>query len=876
MRDRSSCHYWGFKATGLRMACCVSVLFCLRFVSGETSPAAKKTPATEIQFARDIQPILEAHCLDCHGHADPESSFSLTTRQTTLAGGNYGMALLPGHPAKSPLFQMISGTHRDKLVMPPEGEGARLSPKEIAAIQQWIRQGAIWPEKLEIGEKTKHKRSKKHWAFQPILKQDLPPLQQKAWARNEIDHFIVQRLQQEKIQPAAAADKPTLIRRVTLDLTGLPPSPEEVSRFVNDDRPDAYERVVDRLFKSPHFGEKWARLWLDLCHYADSDGYLTDAVRPNAWRFRDWVVQSLNENKPFDQFTLEQIAGDLLPETTPSQHEGTGFLRQTLSNREGGADLEEFRVNKVIDRTKLVGTIWLGLTLDCCRCHNHKYDPISQKEFYQLYAFFNSAYEVNIDAPLAEERRQIQQQAVYQKKRQALIAPVQAPLEKLQREWEEKMLYAAEHPAADHHWARAWEVMGLVWGVGSGEGQQEGLEILKLDLDQRTQRQQDDLLDYFLARGHIVNGAQFNELKLGELAKNLAALSKEYPPVSRSPAMQEMHSPTQAFVHLRGSFQAPGVPVEPGIPQILSAFHHQEKPNRLDLARWLVSPANPLTARVTVNRIWQEYFGQGIVLTSDDFGTQGARPSHPELLDWLASHLISNGWNVKDLHRLIVTSATYRQSSKMRPDIYQRDPANRLLSHQTSLRLSAETVRDQALAVSGLLTRKQGGPCVRPLQPESVVMEGFGSNTWEVSTGEDRYRRGLYTLVLRTSPYAQSVIFDAPNPSQTCSRRDRSNTPLQALTLLNDPVFYEAAQKLAQRIINENSADLDARLHYGFQLCLAREPQQKEIDRLKELYQQQVGQQSPQAVSGKVSREEAAWTVVASVLLNLHEFIVRD
>lgn len=874
MRDQSGCQNWKGDTTRLGFVCCVLVLFCLDQRAVESSPPPKKLPANAINFARDIQPILEAHCLSCHGLDEPESSFSLTTRQSSLAGGNYGKAIQPGAPENSPLFQMVSGTHQDQIVMPPEGEGERLAPKEIALIRQWIRQGAKWPEKLVIGAPTKHKD--KHWAFQPISRPELPSVRQNTWVKNEIDHFILHRLEQEKIQPAEAADKATLIRRVTLDLTGLPPTPQEVSVFLNDDRDDAYERVVDRLLKSPHFGEKWARLWLDLCHYADSDGYLTDAVRPHAWRFRDWVVESLNQNKPFDQFTIEQIAGDLLPNATPPHQEGTGFLRQTLSNREGGADLEEFRVNKVIDRTKLVGTIWLGLTLDCCRCHNHKYDPISQKEFYQLYAFFNSAYEVNVDAPLKDEQQRLNQQAAYQKKRHALIEPVREPLEKLQREWEAKMLYAAAHPAEDHHWARAWEVMGLVWGVGTGEGQQEGLEIVKLDPEQRSQRQQDDLLDYFLARGHIVSGEKFKELKLAALAKNLAALKQEYPPVSRAPAIQEMQSPNQAFVHLRGSFQSPGIPVHPGTPKILPAFDSGKNPNRLDLARWLVSTENPLTSRVTVNRIWQEYFGQGIVISSDDFGTQGDHPSHPQLLDWLAFHFKSHGWDLKDLHRLIVTSAAYRQSSKFRPDMHQKDPANRLLSHQNSLRLSAETVRDQALAVSGLLSRKLGGPCVRPPQPDSVVMEAFGSNTWDVSTGEDRYRRGLYTLILRTSPYAQSVIFDAPNPSQTCSRRDRSNTPLQALTLLNDPVFYEAAQKLAQRIRQENLSDLDARLHFAFQICLAREPQKIEIDRLKALYQQQIHRESQQSSSGNASGEETAWTVVASVLLNLHEFIVRD
>ncbi|QDU51580.1 PSD1 and planctomycete cytochrome C domain-containing protein [Gimesia panareensis] len=838
----------------------------------ENNPVKQITADHKISFAKDILPILKAHCIECHAGAEPESSFSLSTRRTALAGGNYGKAVIPRQPARSLLFQMISGTHPDKIVMPPEGE--RLSVREIALIRDWIQQGASWPEKLVISTETKNKSQENHWAFQPITKPELPQLKQNNWCRNEIDYFILHRLEQEQISPAATADPTTLIRRVTLDLIGLPPTPEEVAAFVNDTRPDAYERLVDRLLQSPHFGEKWARPWLDLCHYADSDGYLTDAVRPHAWRFRDWVVRSLNQNKPFDQFTIEQIAGDLLPDSPPEAQAGTGFLRQTLSNREGGADLEEFRVNKVVDRTKLMGTIWLGLTLDCCRCHNHKYDPISQKEFYQLYSFFNSAFEVNIDAPLPQDQPLLKQRQAYQQKRQALIDPIREPLEQLQREWEQKMLYAAEHPAEDHHWARAWEVMGLVWGLRSGEGQQEGLEIIKMDPAQRSQRQRDDLLDYFLARGHLVDSARFKELKLGELARNLSALRKEYPAVSRAPAMQEMRTPKQAFVHLRGSHLSPGVPVEPGTPRSLSPFQPEGKPDRLDLAHWLVSHENPLTARVTVNRIWQEYFGQGIVISSDDFGTQGDRPSHPELLDWLAWQFRENGWDIKALHRLIVTSATYRQSSKMRPEIQEKDPANRLLSHQTSLRLSAELVRDQALAVSGLLNEKTGGPCVRPPQPDSVVMEAFGSNTWDVSSGDDRYRRGLYTLILRTSPYAQSVIFDAPNPSQTCTRRDRSNTPLQALTLLNDPVFYEAAQHLGQRVVKESSGDLDQQISYAFRLCMARTPQETERERLKELYREQIRKQpADKAVSEK---QAAAWTVVASVLLNLHEFITRD
>lgn len=870
MRDRFAL----FKLRTLLLSLLVSgifVLMPLSFLSADKEPGRQKTDAVSIPFKRDIQPLLEAHCLSCHGSEKPESGFSLTSRKSALTGGNYGTAIIPGKPDQSPLLLMISGTHQDEIVMPPEGEGERLSDKEVAAIRQWIREGANWPDALVLGAQSKQR--KLHWSFQPINNPELPVVQNENWCKNEIDHFILHRLEQEKSSPSEAADKATLIRRITLDLTGLPPTPAEVDQFLNDSSPEAYERVVERLLASPRFGEKWARHWLDLCHYADSDGYLTDAVRPHAWRYRDWVVNSLNENKPFDQFTIEQLAGDLLPETTPAQHAGTGFLRQTLSNREGGADLEEFRVNKVVDRTKLMGTVWLGLTLECCRCHNHKYDPITQKEFYQFYAFFNSAYEVNIDAPLAGEEERLQQQVEYQQKRQALIDPIREPLEKLQREWERKMLYAAMHPADDHHWARAWEVMGLVWGVGTGEGQQEGLEILKMEPAQRSQRQQDDLLDYFLGRGHLVNGDQFKELKLNELARKLGELRKEYPAVSRAPAVREMQIPQLAYVHLRGSFQSPGIPVEPATPAFLPA-KEQQKQNRLALARWLVSNDNPLTARVTVNRIWQEYFGQGIVVSSDDFGTQGDSPSHPQLLDWLAYRFRSHGWNVKDLHRLIVTSATYRQSSRIRADIQQRDPANRLLSHQVSLRLPAETVRDQALAVSGLLSEKQGGPCVRPPQPDSVVMEAFGYNTWEVSTGEDRYRRGLYTLTLRTSPYAQAVIFDAPNPSQSCSRRDRSNTPLQALTLLNDPVYFEAARHLAKRILSEEQGNLEEQLRYAFRLCLSREPLEPELKRLKLLYQQERNQSEES--EGMISKEEAAWSVVASVLLNLHEFITRD
>lgn len=874
MKDRSFLHL------DFKNFCLSAVLLILFSVWAINLPAENNNkvaaPASgKIHFTKSIQPLLEKHCLDCHGHEEPESDFSLTSSASLLKGGLSGKVIIPGKAEESPLFRMISHQHEDEIVMPPEGEGEPLSKAEVELFRNWINEGANWPEKLVLGHPHEKKSSgKDHWSFQPIKKPVVPQTRHSDSVRNEIDSFILSRLESEDLSPSPEAEKRTLIRRVTLDLIGLLPDPAEVEEFLKDPDPNAYEKVVNRLLESPHYGEKWARPWLDLCHYGDTDGYLTDALRPVAWRYRDWVVNALNANMPFDQFTIEQLAGDLLPDSTVNQQLATGFLRQALSNREGGADLEEFRVSKVIDRTKMVGTSWLGLTLECCRCHNHKYDPISQKEFYQLYAFFNNDYEINVDAPLSHEKQEYEKNyQIYVEEREKLLAPVKKALEAMQAEWEKQLLHAHKNPEEDRYATRAYEVLGLVWGVKSGEGQNEGEEIIHTDPSLRTTREKNDLTDYFLSRGPLGDHVKYKELGLPDKLNRINELKEKYLGSVRAPAIAKTSHHRQAFVHLRGMHTAPGIPVEPMTPAFLNSYDPSEKPDRLALAEWLVSPENPLTSRVVMNRMWQAFFGKGFVLSSDDFGTQGDKPSHPELLDWLATRYIESGWNTKEMHKLIVMSGTYRQSSIARDDLDQVDPSNRLLARQSPLRLSAESVRDIALNASGLLSPKMGGPSVRPPQPKSVVEEGFGLNTWEVSEGEDKYRRGLYTLILRTSPFAQSVIFDSPNPANICTRRERSNTPLQALNLLNDPVFFEAAQALAKRVQQEAPENFNKQLEYAFELCFSRMPSPEELKQLTLLYEEELKTSSDQ--DSKTNKEQAA-TVVCSVLLNLHEFITRQ
>lgn len=835
------------------------------------APWAAGATAEEVRFNRDIRPILAENCFACHGpdNAGRKGDLRLDVRKNALAeAGSGAHAIVPGDVKQSELVLRILAEDPED-VMPPERTGKTLTKKEKDVLQQWIAQGAAY---------------EKHWSLVPPERVEPPPI---AGTSHPVDRFIHARLQQEKIAPSPEAPRATLIRRLSLDLTGLPPSRVEVEAFVQDSRPDAFERVVDRLLGSEHFGEKWARWWLDLAHYGDSDGIRLDNFRPYAWRYRQWVVDAFNRDLPFDQFTIEQLAGDLLPGNNVEQRIATGFLRNTISDRQtGNADPALGRVRQVVDRTSTVGTVWMGLTVGCAECHDHKFDPISQREFFQLYSFFNDAEEENIDAPLPGElERFAEPRRHYEARRAELLGPLDGDLAALQRTWEEKLLWIEANPGKDHAWARAHEILVTSWGRGQGEGQFEGMNIIKTPRDQRTPSQQERLQDFFLRNGRLAAPDRFKELKIAEITKELDGVARKIPRLTRAQAMTRGPVPRQTWIHTRGDFRRPGDLVAPGTPEVLPPLEAKGEPNRLDFARWLVSPAHPLTARVTVNRLWQELFGRGIVATSDNLGFRGEAPSHAELLDWLALEFQARGWSMKQMLRLMVTSQTYRQSSHARPELETRDPNNLLLARQLRLRLSAEGVRDTTLAASGLLNRKLGGPSVRPPQPESLVKENT-RNPWVADKGDAAYRRGLYTFIHRLTPFAQFTTFDLPGTAQACSQRERSNTPLQALNLLNDPAFVEAAHALAARLWLEIEGDTPRRLEHAFFLALARPPTAEETTVLTRYLKHQTDlyrADEPAALllaresfSGATLPESAAWVALASVILNLDEFINRE
>jgi len=775
----------------------------------------------------------------------------LDDRATLLKGGYSGKAaIIPGKSAASPLIQRVSGLP-GLTAMPPTGP--RLSAEQIAVLRAWIDQGALWN-----GESTPAALAKvapgrpEHWAFQPIRR--IAVANDEA---NSIDGFVRARLLKEGIAPSPEAPKNVLLRRVSLDLVGLPPTAEEIAEFQADTRPDAYERQVDRLLALPHYGEKWARHWLDQARYADSDGYEKDWSRPYAWRYREWVINALNRDMPFDRFTIEQIAGEELPNATVEQKIGTGFQRNTLTNREGGIDTEQFRFENLVDRTATAGTVWLGLTIGCAQCHDHKYDPLKQKDFYRLAAFFDNVEEVDIDAAMPGELGPwLTKRGEYRAKRDQLLKEYHVP--ELETAWEKDMLRAAAHPGERTDWDLAWDCLLKLTEGGDGE------KIMREDPPARTQREQDILTDHFVRNYHFAIGdTKYKELKFDELDKKLRELYASYPQLTRAMTVTDSTHTHPTRLRVRGDYKNPGIVVEPGVPEVLPQIT-SSRPIRLDLARWIVSRDNPLTARVAVNRVWQEYFGQGLVKTSEDFGTQGERPTHPELLDWLATEFMDSGWSLKHVHRLIVTSATYKQSSNVRPELENRDPRNALLARQSRLRLPAELIRDAALCTSGLLDPAVGGPSVRPPQPKGVSEIGYSGNHWEESAGRDRYRRGLYIHFQRTTPYPLLANFDAPKGTATACRRLRTDTPLQALNLLNDPVFLEAAQALAEQVQPDQNFSLS--LSRLFLRTLAREPGDGEAQRLRSYFDQERGQFG----------DRAAWASVASVLLNLDEFIVRE
>ena len=809
-------------------------------------------------FDRHIQPILASRCMPCHSDKVKTSGLALTSRAAVLTGGSRGPAIVPGKPDESLIVQALRRSH--DLQMPPDGP---LDPEQVELFTEWVRQDAVWGKTAAdaAGEAG-------HWSFRPVRKPDPPAVRQAAWVRNDIDRFVLARLEGEDIAPSPEADRRTLIRRLSLDITGFPPTPEETAALVHDTRPDAYERLVDRLLASPHYGERWGRHWLDVARYADSDGYNIDGPRL-IWMYRDWVINALNADMPFDQFAIEQIAGDMLPNATREQIVATGFHRNTLLNLEGGIDFEQYRVEAVVDRLNTTGAVFLGLTVGCARCHDHKFDPITQREFYRLFSFFN-----NIDELSGEYKSKAGRLRAYEP-----ILEFASPEEIAGRDANRHQVDLLEKDLDDYR--TATEQRHKEWKAGLAEPERAKIPAHILEIFARPQSDRNDV-------DQAVVNTYFSEWDSGYAArlKGLDAVKKAAPQIKSTLVMRELPSPREAYIHINGDFLRKGDTVQPGTPAVLPPLPSSEGINRLDLARWLVDETNPLTPRVTVNRIWQRYFGIGIVETENDFGTQGTPPSHPELLDWLASELVSGGWSLKQLHRLIVTSATYRQASDHRAELGTRDPRNRLLARQSRVRLEAEIIRDSGLAVSGLLAPELGGPSVFPPQPAGVGQQTQVDRQWQADKGANRYRRGMYTHFWRTAPHPGLVLFDAPDSTMTCTRRNRSNTPLQALTLLNDEGFAEMARALAARVLREADT-LPERVRRAYQLTLARDPDGDETEYLQGFVAEMVEDFRRNAVDAREfshaqdgSSDEvallAAWTAAGRVLMNLDEFITRE
>ncbi len=797
--------------------------------------ARSDEPAAESDFARDIQPILNAHCVECHGTKKQENGLRLDYGAALLRGGDSGPAVAGAKPEESLLLRAVLGTSdtvsRMPLKKPP------LSETQVAAIRRWIESGAKVP-----AESAATTPRSSHWAFQRPVMPMLPRLRDAAWPRGPIDTLILARLEQEGLPYSSEAERATLLRRLSLDLAGLPPSLAEMDAFTADARPDAYERIVDRLLASPHYGERWGRHWLDLARYADSNGYTRDFGR-QIWKYREWVIDAINRNLPFDQFTIEQLAGDMLPGATEEQLIATGFHRNTLINEEGGTDQEQFRVEAVVDRVNTTGAVWLGLTVGCARCHSHKYDPISQAEYYQLFALLNNCDEPTIEVPTRQQREAgaLAHREKIRKQIQAFELAVerQRPgLEAEQREWE-----ATVTPQERARLPGPVQV------------------AFDMKLEARDDKNKKLIEDYF--RETDVARQVFPDLQ------HIFDLREAEPKIPTTMVLRERKEPRETYVHRRGDFLDRGAQVTGGVPAVLPPIEAcSDTPNRLDFARWLVSAENPLTARVTVNRDWQKFFGRGLVETEDDFGAQGTLPSHPELLDWLATEFVERGWKIKSLHRQIVASSVYRQSSELRSELTTRDPQNRLLARQSRLRLDAEIVRDVALAASGLLTHTMGGPSVFPPQPDGVFDFTQDPKPWNAADGSDRYRRGMYTHFWRSSPYPMLLTFDAPGGNVSCTRRLRSNTPLQSLTLANDQAFFECAEALARWLLADQSENDMQRAETAFQLCVSRQPTPAECQLLSHLVREELAAAPGETVM--------AWTRICRVLLNLDETITRE
>jgi hypothetical protein len=1036
-----------------------------------TCPVASlraEPPPGPVEFNRDIRPILSDNCFQCHGpdKAKRKADLRLDTEDGALADLGEARAIVPGDPAKSEVYRRIT-TDKASERMPPPKSAHRLTGLQIELLRRWIEQGAKW---------------QKHWSFLPPQRPPLPQVKNTAWPRNALDRFILDRLEREGLHPSREADRITLLRRVTLDLTGLPPTPAEVDAFLADRSPDAYQKVVDRLLSSPRYGEHLAVPWLNAARYADTNGYQSDGER-FMWRWRDWVIEAFNRNMPFDQFTIEQLAGDMLPGATLEQKIASGFNRNHRGNAEGGIIPEEYAVEYVVDRVDTTATVWLGLTMGCARCHDHKFDPIRQKEFYRVFAYFNNVPERGkaikygnsppvIRAPTREQQEQLRELQGRLKAAKSRNHELQPRITRAQAEWEKSLKSAqtsdetitegllAHYPldgdATDHcntshksafqdgspafapgplgragvfdgqrfldagdvghfgfydkfscaawiqpHGRQGGTILSRMKDVPEGAGYSIGLEnsqvhvhlvvrwlddairvhteralapdrwhhvVVTYDgsrvaagihiyLDGHLEKIQvalDDLNQDFRTAAPLRIGAgngpagrfhgAIDEVRIyqGVLTAEDAGILATTEPVSliaalpaeeRSPpqtlklhrcfldkyapadirlaregvlrlrkeeeqllahfpttmVMEEMPRPRDTFVLVRGEYDKHGDKVTPGLPQSLPPLPAGVPNNRLGFARWVVSPSNPLTARVTVNRYWQMLFGTGLVKTVEDFGSQGEWPSHPELLDFLATEFVSNGWDVKGILKTIVLSATYRQSSKVRPELLRRDPENRLLARGPRVRLAAETVRDQALSASGLLVEKLGGPSVKTYQPARLWKE-LADKEYHPDKGENLYRRSLYTFWKRTVAPPAMITFDAAGRETCVVRETRTNTPLQALTLMNEVTYVEASRLLAQRVLHEAGPTPEQRLTLAFRLLTARPPRPTELKLLlADLEEHRVHyRRDPQAALkllavGEAQRDEkldaaelAAYTAVANLILNLDETITKE
>jgi len=1065
------------------LATALVVLCLVIYLAGTASRLHAAPPETAppntvqlniVQFNRDIRPILSDNCFQCHGPdaAQRKANLRLDVEESAKADLQGVRPIVPGKLADSDLYRRITSPDDDEH-MPPTNSGKKLSAAQIERIGRWIEQGAKWEP---------------HWAFIAPQRPAAPAVNNSQWVRNPIDAFVLARLETEGLAPSADADKATLIRRVTLDLTGLPPTPQEVDDFLADKSADAYDHLVDRLLRSPRYGERMAVRWLDAARYADTSGYQTDGIR-TMWRWRDWVIEAFNSNMPFDQFTIEQLAGDMLPEATLDQKIATGFNRNHRGNAEGGIIPEEYAVEYVVDRVDTTATVWLGLTVACARCHDHKFDPITQREFYQFYAFFNNvpekgrAVKVGNSPPMLKsptrdqqsQLREIQQQlaaaelafdkllpeiAASEKQWSESFAPttplvwapadslvahyplddsmreevarcdlpiegsvpfapgaigsaatfdgtsainageaanfgyfdkfsfsawifpqsengtessravdgtmlarmaktaeadgysVQLAAGKLQvnlvKRWlDDSLRVETQGPIEPNRWqhvtvsydgsrtaagvkifvdAQEQPIRVLldelnqsfasteplrIGGGGAAAGFKgliDDLRIYKRDLSHteiellatsdaidailaikpadRSARQAAKLRAYYLEH-HAAEPVRAARQRIVDLTKQQVELEESFPTTM---VMEEMPVPRDTFVLVRGQYDKPSQKVEAAVPASLNGLPPGAAHNRLSLARWLVDPANPLTARVAVNRYWQSYFGTGLVKTVDDFGAQGDAPSHVELLDWLATQFIASGWDIKALQKLIVTSATYRQSSKIAPHASDRDPENRLLAHGPRVRLSAEAIRDQSLSVAGLLVETLGGPSVTPYQPPGLWKELTGSLDSVQDHGESLYRRSLYTFWKRTIAPPSMMTFDASGREACSVRESRTNTPLQALTLMNETTFVEAARMLAQRVMLEGGSTPGERLSLAFRLALARPPSDRELEILVGGWNAHLAsfRAAPAAADkllevGEAKRDSrldaselAAYTAVVNLILNLDEVVTKE